>query len=89
MDKNKYIIYKKDDKDFENILLFDNSTQHSDVFDLVKKSNKDAKIISAGFWMFNHKEEIIAYGKSISLNIGSRKELDSALLTLRFLNKYL
>lgn len=87
MSKNKYIVYKTREEEPESIILFEEFIGHDDMFKMVTNTHKNAKIISAGFWDINNKNEIITYGRSVSLNIDSRKE-DVTLLNHKFLNIY-
>jgi hypothetical protein len=63
----KYIVVEKD---YELIYIFPSLVQHADTF-----RDVGGKIISAGF--INERWE--CFGKSVSLQVGSREEKDTAL----------
>lgn len=68
----KYIVYKTDRK-FEEIILFSENVTHSEMANFLKK-----EVISAGFVCITN-NYCHCYGKSISLDLSSRKE-DTILL---------
>ena len=81
MNQSKYIIVKKDGVEYP--ILFPNVMNHSDMFKLV-----GGDLISAGFCTISSTDngdiQYSAYGKSVTLDVSSREEVDTKLMNRHF-----
>lgn len=82
MNRAKYIVVR-DYEDFEHIIIFPFLLTHADV---AKQMNME--VVSAGFVRLgtdiDRKPFVVCYGKSVSLNVQSRGEVDSLLAMKMF-----
>ena len=68
----------------EQIITFPNGISHSVIYDSLKKTHKDLKVISAGFIKKDLKGTLVCHGESSSLKISSRDKIDTYLLSISF-----
>lgn len=73
MKSTKYIVFDTDL--LEEMFIFGDTIQHNDVARMLGVRDK---IISAGFIQVSE-DKAAAYGKSISLGVESREEIDSQI----------
>ena len=82
----KYIVYNQGHVQ-DMVVLFNRITDHSVMF---RQLGHDVELVSAGFVYLSTKNGGIAvvscHGKSTSLNVKSRPEIDSEIITNIFYN---
>lgn len=66
------------------IITFPNDISHKHMFDTLKEAQKDINVISAGFVMLDKNRKPFCTGKSQSLNVESRGDIDTILLNVSF-----
>ena len=82
----KYIIYKEHSVDDDNEItpiIFPKAIGHDVMVMMLKKTFKDLIVISAGFVSIEN-NNLITYGDSFSLKIGSRPE-DKTLINIHLM----
>jgi hypothetical protein len=81
MNRSKYIVVKKDDVDCP--VLFPSVINHDTMFKLI-----GGELVSAGFCTISCTDDgdvnYDAYGKSVTLNVTSRRSVDSQLMNIHF-----
>ncbi len=73
----KYVVFKRHDSNVEHIVVFTEGLVHKFVAEHLRAS----EVVSAGFVFVDIERGVIqCHGRSETLNIGSRGEIDSNLI---------
>ncbi len=77
----KYVVFKRHDSNVEHVVIFSETLIHKQVAERLRAS----EAVAAGF-VFMDMDKALAHchGRSETLNIGNRGEIDNQLITNQF-----